>query len=89
VSIHGAVDVPTADALAAAAALRVHSVWKHRAGLLREHGVVRSRRGMSNPGGLFVWRAALETPSLRLAAFSTPTRLNASTLLGGAAATTP
>jgi hypothetical protein len=44
---------------------------------------------MSNPGGLFVWRAALETPSLRLAAFSTPTRLNASTLLGGAAATTP
>ena len=81
-SAHGAVDVQTADALSAAEGLRVLSVWKHRTGLLRDNGVVRSRRGLSSAGNLFTWRAALETPSLRLASFATPTRLRASELLG-------
>jgi len=81
-SFHGAIDVQTADALSAAERLRVLSVWKHRAGLLRDHGVVRSRRGMSSAGNLFTWRAALETPSLHLATFAKPTRLSARELLG-------
>ena len=81
-SFHGAIDVQTADALSAAERLRVLSVWKHRAGLLGDNGVVRSRRGLSSAGNLFTWRAALETPSLRLATFATPTRLSASELLG-------
>ena len=71
-----------ADALSAAEGLRLLGVWKHRAGLLRDNGVVRSRRGLSSAGNLFTWRPALETPSLHLATFATPTRLSASELLG-------